>query len=82
MLNLKKNKKINTYKSYIKNTSVCIEIVLSIFLPSILGIYLDEKFKTFPYGILVCFFLGVFTAARRLHIFTKSYIKKNKSNYK
>lgn len=68
------------YRTYIKTSAVGLEFGLSIGVGALLGYFADRYFATSPYGLLVGILVGSIAAGKRLWIFVKRYLEKNRSH--
>ncbi len=60
----------NVYKSLAMVTQFGINMIVPIFLCSFLGMYLDKKFST-SYWFVLLFFVGAVAGARNVFVFAK-----------
>lgn len=52
---------------YAELTGIGIEMAASMVLPVVLGIYLDHRFESSPWGVLIGVFLGMVSMALKLY---------------
>jgi ATP synthase protein I len=69
---LEKGKKFEDLGKYL---GLGLQLALTVLVMVFLGIWLDEKFNTKPWLMVVCSFLGIFAA---LYSFIKMVLKSNK----
>lgn len=70
----------DAYREYIKTSAVGLEFGLAIGIGALLGYFVDKYFLTSPYGILVGVLVGTIAGVKRLWIFVKRYLEKNRSD--
>lgn len=65
---------------YAELTGIGIEMAASMVLPVVLGIYLDHRFESTPWGVLIGVFLGMVSMALKLYKVAVSSNKKKGSS--
>ncbi|MEM7495349.1 MAG: AtpZ/AtpI family protein [Myxococcota bacterium] len=68
--------KARLYKTYISTSAVGLEVVLSVGIGALFGLWLDNRFGRHPWGLLFGFVVGIAAAARRLVHFAKGYLRR------
>jgi F0F1-type ATP synthase assembly protein I len=68
------------YKTYIKTSAVGLEVGLSIAVAALLGYFADKYFESSPWGMIIGVVIGSIAAGKRLWMFSKSYLEKNKKD--
>lgn len=68
------------YQTYIKTSAVGLEFGLSIAVGALGGYFVDKYFHISPYGLIIGVLFGAAAGIKRLIIFTKSYVEKNKDD--
>lgn len=65
---------------YAELTGIGIEMAASMVLPVVLGVYLDHRFESTPWGVLIGVFLGMVSMALKLYKVAVSSNKKKGSS--
>lgn len=68
------------FNKYAELTGIGIEMAASMVLPVVLGIYLDHRFESTPWGVLIGVFLGMVSMALKLYKVAVSSNKKKGSS--
>ena len=69
--------KAKLYKTYISTSAVGLEVVLSVGIGALFGLWLDNRFACRPWGLLFGFVVGIVASAQRLAHFAKGYLRQN-----
>lgn len=70
------------YKTYVKTSAVGLEFGLAIAVGALIGYFLDKYFATSPYCLIGGVIIGSIAAVKRIWLFSKAYLEKNKSDDK
>jgi F0F1-type ATP synthase assembly protein I len=71
---------VEAYKSYVKTSAVGLEFGLSIAVAALIGYFADKYWDSSPWGLIIGVVIGSIAAGKRLWVFSKSYLEKNKSD--
>ncbi|MCA9507561.1 MAG: AtpZ/AtpI family protein [Myxococcales bacterium] len=68
------------YRIYLKTSAVGLEFGLAIVIGALIGYFADKHFNSSPYGLLIGVLVGLIAAIKRIWLFSKAYLEKNKKD--
>lgn len=68
------------YQTYVKTSAVGLEFGLAIAIGALGGYFIDKHFNSSPIALVIGMILGTAAGIKRLWIFTKNYVDKNKND--